>query len=108
MPDEVIADKRLPDAFADTTLGATLAAMGATRIVVVGAQTEVCMDTTCRRASSLGLEVVLVSDGHSTWDNATLTAAQIIGCTNGTIGGRFARVVAMDDLGFGAAASSGG
>ena len=40
--------------------------------IVMGAQTEVCVDTTCRRAFGLGFDVTLVSDGHSTWDNATL------------------------------------
>jgi nicotinamidase-related amidase len=102
MPGEAIVDKRMPDAFADMGLGEMLAAIGARRLIVVGAQTEVCVDTTCRRAASLGFAVVLVADGHGTWDNATLTAEQIVRHTNETMDGRFARVVAMDDLGFGA------
>jgi len=35
-------------------------------LLIMGAQTEVCVDTTCRRASSLGFSATLVSDGHNT------------------------------------------
>jgi nicotinamidase-related amidase len=68
------------------------------RLIVMGAQTEVCVDTTCRRAFSLGFSVTLVSDGHSTWDNATLTAEQIIRHTNDTLAGWFVHLVHMDDV----------
>lgn len=36
-------------------------------VVMCGIQTEVCVDTTCRRAFSLGYRVTLASDAHSTW-----------------------------------------
>jgi len=65
----------------------------------MGAQTEVCVDTTCRRAFSLGFEVTLVSDGHSTWDNATLSADQIIRHTNDTLAGWFVRLARVDEPG---------
>jgi len=65
----------------------------------MGAQTEVCVDTTCRRAFSLGFEVTLVSDGHSTWENATLTADQIIRHTNDTLAGWFVRLARVDEPG---------
>jgi len=92
-PGELIVDKRTPDSFHATTLTTDLAAADVKRLVVVGAQTEVCVDTTCRRAFTLGFDVALVSDGHSTWDNDTLTADQIIRHTNETLGGRFVRLV---------------
>ncbi|HLN08911.1 MAG TPA: cysteine hydrolase family protein [Xanthobacteraceae bacterium] len=93
---EMIIDKRTPDSFHETTLSVALSAIGAERLVVVGAQTEVCVDTTCRRASSLGFDVTLVCDAHSTWDNATLTADQIIRHTNQTLADRFVRLVSSD------------
>ena len=37
--------------------------------------TEYCVDTTCRRATSLGYEVTLAGDAHLTRDNQVLTAA---------------------------------
>jgi nicotinamidase-related amidase len=53
--------------------------------VLVGAQTEYCVDTTARRAVSLGYDVVLVADGHTTSDNGLLTRRQIIGHHNQTL-----------------------
>ena len=40
--------------------------------------TEYCVDTTCRRAVSLGYDVTLASDAHLTRDNGVLTAGNII------------------------------
>ena len=90
-PGEVIVDKRTPDAFHDTSLLEELSAADMKQLVVVGAQTEMCVDTTCRRAFSLGFNVTLVSDAHSTWGNETLTADQIISHTNQTLAGWFVR-----------------
>lgn len=89
LPGETIIDKRHPDSFRETTLRAELAAAGTRRLIVVGAQTEYCVDTTCRRAASLGFDVTLVADGHSTWPNRTLTAEQIVAHTNQTLAGGF-------------------
>jgi nicotinamidase-related amidase len=96
---ETVIDKRTPDSFQETSLMTELAAARVTRLAIVGAQTEVCVDTTCRRAFSLGFEVALVPDGHSTWDNGTLTAEQIVRHTNETLAGWFVRLVPAGDLG---------
>ncbi len=96
---EAVIDKHTPDAFHDTALMTELTASGVTRLIVVGAQTEVCVDTTCRRAFALGLDVMLVSDGHSTWDNAALTADQIIAHTNLTLAGWFVRLARTNEVG---------
>jgi nicotinamidase-related amidase len=99
---DAIVDKRTPDAFHGTSLSSVLGAIGARRLVVVGAQSEVCVDTTCRRAFSLGLEVTLVADGHTTWDNAVLSAEQIIRHTNQTLSRWCVRLAAADAVWFGA------
>jgi nicotinamidase-related amidase len=101
--DEVIVEKHTPDSFHETTLSAELTALGARRLVVVGAQSEICVDTTCRRAFSLGFEVVLVSDAHSTWDSAVLTADQIIQHTSRTLAEWFVRLAPSEDAPFAAA-----
>ena len=75
-----------------------LAAEDVNDLLIMGAQTEVCVDTTCRRAFSLGFSATLVSDGHSTWDNATLTADQIIRHTNDTLAGWFVRVIPVGEV----------
>jgi len=96
---EKVIDKRTPDSFHETSLMADLTADGINRLIVMGAQTEFCVDTTCRRAFSLGFGVTLVSDGHSTWDNATLTADQIIRHTNETLAGWFVYPARTNEVG---------
>ncbi len=75
---ELIIRKRASDSFYQTPLHKTLQAQGISRLVVTGAMTEYCVDTTCRRAASLDYDVVLVSDAHLTGDNGILTGAQIV------------------------------
>jgi nicotinamidase-related amidase len=84
-PRDLRVDKRWSDAFRDTGLDALLRDAGVTRLVLVGAQTEYCVDTTARRAASLGYDVDLVADGHTTSGNSVLSRDQIIGHHNETL-----------------------
>ena len=77
-PGDLRVEKRWSDAFRDTTLDAILREALVTRVVLVGAQTEYCVDTTARRAASLGYDVDLVADGHTTSENGVLSREQII------------------------------
>ena len=54
------------------------------RVLVCGMQSDFCVDTSVRRALSLGYEVVLLADAHTSVDNGVLTAAQIIAHHNVT------------------------
>ena len=60
--------KRYESAFEDTPLDATLAALGATRIVLAGAQTNWCIRATAYGALERGYDVTLVKDAHTTED----------------------------------------
>jgi nicotinamidase-related amidase len=75
---ECVIRKRESDSFFETTLQQELETRGIAHLIVVGAMTEYCVDTTCRRATSLGYDVTLASDAHLTRDNGVLTAANII------------------------------
>ncbi len=86
---DVVIEKETPDAFHKTTLHQKLQSKGIEKLVITGLQTEYCIDTTCRRAYSLGYDVVLVKDAHSTWDSSNLTAEQIIRHHNQILGGWF-------------------
>jgi nicotinamidase-related amidase len=79
---DLVIQKRASDSFYDTTLQRELDERGITHLVIVGAQTEFCVDTTCRRAASLGYGVTLVADGHLTGDRAPLTWEQIVAYHN--------------------------
>ena len=75
---EPVVRKRESDSFFETTLQQELEKQGITHLVIAGGMTEYCVDTTCRRATSLGYDVTLASDAHLTRDNGVLTAANII------------------------------
>lgn len=68
--DDLVIHKSATDAFYQTSLKQELKMLGATHLIVVGARTEYCIDTTCRAAVSLGFDVTLVEDGHTTTDAA--------------------------------------
>ncbi|MEH7110425.1 cysteine hydrolase family protein [Bacillus sp. JJ1764] len=69
-PGDTIIPKSGTDAFYETTLQQELKAREINHLVVVGVRTEYCVDTTCRSAVTLGFDVTLVSDGHTTADGA--------------------------------------
>jgi nicotinamidase-related amidase len=75
---ESVVRKRDSDSFFETTLQQELEKRGITRLIIAGGMTEYCVDTTCRRATSLGYDVKLARDAHLTRDNGVLTAANII------------------------------
>lgn len=60
--------KRSTDAFLQTRLGELLEGWHTRQLVVCGYATEFCIDTTVRRAASLGYSVVLAADAHTTHD----------------------------------------
>jgi nicotinamidase-related amidase len=70
------------------------------RLVIAGIETEVCVDMACRRAYSLGYEVVLASDAHSASDRPPLKAEEIIEHHNGVLGKWFAKLKRSKDIQF--------
>lgn len=86
---DVVFQKKTPDSFNGTPLDKELKSKGIRDLVIVGLQTEYCIDTTCRRAFSLGYNVTLVKDAHSTWDTPILSAEQIIEHHNRVLSGFF-------------------
>ncbi|PLS15858.1 cysteine hydrolase [Bacillus sp. M6-12] len=83
-PQDIIIHKQAADAFYQTSLEEELKVLGINHLVVTGARTEFCVDTTCRAALSLGFAVTLVEDGHTTVDG-TIPAETIIKHHNHTL-----------------------
>lgn len=84
---EPVIRKRASDSFFETTLGVELAAAGIQRVVICGCMTQYCVDTTARRAVSLGYDVILAADGHTTADMGALRFEQIIAHHNAVLDG---------------------
>lgn len=84
---ESVIPKQACDSFHETTLRDELQRRGIDHLIITGCQTEFCVDTTCRRAVTMGSDVTLVKDAHGTMDTQILTADQIIAHHNHLLNG---------------------
>lgn len=75
---ETVIRKKASDSFFETGLAEELQHDAIRHLIIAGGMTEYCVDTTCRRAITLGYDVTLVADAHLTRDTPVLTASQII------------------------------
>ena len=75
---EAVIHKRACDSFLGSSLDDELRSRGIGRIVITGCMSQYCVDTACRRALSLGYDVILAANAHTTWDMGGLTAEQIV------------------------------
>ncbi|HLO03346.1 MAG TPA: cysteine hydrolase family protein [Symbiobacteriaceae bacterium] len=81
-PGELIVRKTACDSFYGTNLDAILKEQTIEHLVIAGAKTEYCIDSAVRRATTLGYNVTLVGDAHTTSDTAVLPAAAVIAHAN--------------------------
>jgi nicotinamidase-related amidase len=98
---EKVIEKTSWDSFYNTGLQEELKRQGIEKLIIAGMQTEFCLDTTCRRAFSMGYyNNILVKDAHSTFDGEILKAEQIIKHHNNVLGGRFVQLKDTDEVEF--------
>lgn len=102
---EAVIHKRACDSFFESELKNELERRDINHLIVAGCMTEYCVDTTCRRAVSLGYDVTLVKDAHSTGNSESLQASQIIEHHNRVLDGFKAgkheiRVLAAEEIEF--------
>ncbi|WP_029145344.1 isochorismatase family protein [Microbacterium luticocti] len=84
-PDEAVVHKEYGDAFEGTDLQAVLDRLGAGRLVVSGAETDVCIRSTIHGAFTRGYDTTLVADAHTAGDKTAWGAPpvdQVIAHTN--------------------------
>lgn len=82
---EPLIPKNYPDSFEDTELETVLARHKVGRLVVTGAQTDVCIRSTLHGAIVRGYDATLVADAHTTEDLTRYgapTPEQVIAHTN--------------------------
>jgi nicotinamidase-related amidase len=107
---EPLIDKSYGDAFEDTNLEGVLSDLSVGRLIVAGAQTDMCIRSTLHGALARGYDATLVSDAHTTEDLSTWGAPSpdlVIAHTNmywkhQTAPGRTAGTVATNDVDFSA------
>ncbi|WP_144138207.1 isochorismatase family protein [Paraburkholderia sp. BCC1884] len=104
--DESIVEKNYRDAFEDTDLEAVLARLGVGKLIVTGAQTDMCIRSTLHGAIARGYDATLVSDAHTTEDMSASGAPSPEGViahtnlywSNQRAPGRFGGIVTSDDV----------
>lgn len=107
---EPLVEKHYGDSFEDTTLETVLAGLGVGRLIVAGAQTDMCIRSTLHGAFARGYDATLVADAHTTEDQSEWGAPppdKVIAHTNlywkyQTAPGRTAGTVDTKDVDFGA------
>jgi nicotinamidase-related amidase len=106
---EPLIEKNYGDSFEDSSLETVLAGLGVGRLIVVGAQTDLCIRSTLHGALARGYDATLVSDAHTTEDQSEWGAPppeQVIAHTNlywtyQTAPGRTAGTVPTNEVDFG-------
>ena len=105
---EPLVEKNYGDSFEDTSLENVLSGLEVGRLVVVGAQTDMCIRSTLHGAFARGYDATLVSDAHTTEDQTEWGAPppdKVIAHTNlywryQTAPGRTAGTVETKDVDF--------
>jgi len=96
--DERIFDKRYNSAFLGTGLKEYLGSKDIGTIMLVGMQTEYCIDATCKSAFEQGCKVVIPEETNTTFDNEYLSGKKLYEFYNLKIWkNRFADVVPVEE-----------
>ena len=100
--DEIIIEKRMPNAFKNTKLHETLQALGHLDLIVCGFMSHSSVSTTVRRAKDYGYRCTLVEDACATRDlpfkDGVIPAAQIQQSEMAIMADNFACVTPTDSL----------
>jgi nicotinamidase-related amidase len=102
LPGETVITKRLPNAFAGTTLDETLRKLGRKNIILSGYMTHMCVSATARSALDHDYRTTVIADACATRDlpdgaGGTVAAATVHRVALAELADRFATVVATLD-----------
>jgi len=93
---EKIVDKQFNSAFHKTDLHTYLLQKGIDTLMLVGMQTEYCIDATLRSAFDLGYKILIPIETNTTYDNAYMNAQTLLDYYHDAIWDkRFAQVISM-------------
>lgn len=102
--DEPLLVKNTRNSFTSTDLQQRLEAIGVTRVVVTGIQTEQCAETTTRVAADLGYDVDFVTEATLTFPIVNKSTGEELSCdeiihrTEFVLRDRFARIATVQEL----------
>ncbi len=96
---EMIFDKRYNSAFKSTGLKEHLDHRNIKNIILVGMQTEYCIDATCKTAFEYGYNIIIPEESTATYDNSYFTGKALYEFyMYGIWKDRFAKVASIAEL----------
>jgi nicotinamidase-related amidase len=96
---ELIFEKEYNSAFHKTGLREHLESKEVDTIILVGLQTEYCIDATLKSAFDYGYKIIIPEETNTTFDNEYLSGEKLYEFYNHKIWNkRFASVLSMDDV----------
>jgi len=99
---ELVIKKHYPNSFRETNLLEEIQRLGIQELVVCGAMSHMCIDSTVRAGFDLGLSCVVVADGCATLDltyeDRVIEAAQVHGAYMASLAAVFAKVTKLSGL----------
>ena len=97
LANELVLDKTVNSAFRDTGLAEYLRQKHIATIVVVGLQTDYCIDATVKAGFEHGFKMIVPAYSNSTFDNPYMTAEQTYKYYNEYMwSGRYAECISFD------------
>ncbi len=94
--DELVIEKQRPNSFVDTLLQAQLDALGIKSLVLCGAMSQMCVDSTARAAVDLGYKVSIIEDACAAkaqvFNGVEVPAALVHAAFMAALSGSFAKV----------------
>jgi nicotinamidase-related amidase len=101
LTDETIIEKHFPNSFLQTDILSRLKEMNVTNLVICGAMSHMCIDTTVRAAKELGFNCILIADACATrnlkFGNEILPAQTVHAVFMAALDGMFANVVTAEE-----------
>ena len=101
LKDECVVQKNFPNSFRNTNLLEILKAQKIDELVICGAMSHMCIDTTTRAACDLGYPVTLIHDAcatrNLTFNNQLVEAIKVQAAYMGALDGSFAKVISASE-----------
>lgn len=99
---ETVIIKHFPNSFRETNLHQYLQEQGLNKLIICGAMSHMCIDTTTRAAADLGYTCTLIADACATrdlaFDGKKVQAEQVQTAYMAALNGSFAQVISTEDF----------
>lgn len=101
LPDEAVIEKHFPNSFLQTELLSVLKESEVTDLIICGAMSHMCIDTTVRAAKEIGFKCTLIADACATrnlkFGEEILPAQTVHASFMAALDGMFATIMTVDE-----------